>query len=331
MHRPTAAISCVIAATLLGSCRPSIPARVKETRLPAATACADSFLLYIDGQTCEWKRVDGATGTEATLLVDPRYCPSGGVSVHPTKPRVFAHLLPDDDTRPDVMRELSVDEGVIRSISIPLDTYVEYSGYDEAGRVTIVVADEVVEPGRAMTIVNDLLGRETCALETGRAYSHDGRRWAQTGEAVAESCGDPPPIDVVSARTIAPSTMPGTTTLVTLPKVTDDEVLDAVNAAMDGGEETPVWREKKTEHGRILRGSNDDGDSFWIAFADPAGKVLGKPAYDDNRKLRLRGRWLLTTMESEENARLYDVRTGALVWEAPQYSTTVYWPCPTTP
>lgn len=318
----------VAGAIALASCKPSLPARVKETKLPAAAGCADSFLLHLDPDSCEWKRIDGATGKEAVLLHDSHYCTANGVSVHPSKPRLFAHLLPDDDTRPEVMRELVADEGVIRSIAIPLDTYVEYSGYTDAGTLTIVVAGETSEPGRAMTMVNDLLGRESCALETASAFGHDGTRWVQNATEVAEYCGDPAPTDSLRARTIAPSTMAGTSTLVTLPKVESAAVLSTVSSAMDSAEETPVWREKTTPFGRILRGSNDYGDTFWIAFLDASGKILGKPAYDDNTKLRLRGRYLLTALDNEENGRLYDVSTGALVWEAPPYSTTVFWPCP---
>lgn len=319
----------VLALALLASCRQSLPSRVKETKLPPATACADSFLLHLDPDTCEWKRIDGATGREAVLLDDSRYCSPNGVSVHPSEPRLFLHLLSDDDVRPELMRELSVAEGTIRSLAVPLDVYVEYAGYDEKGRVTIVVADEIREPGRAMTMVNDLFGRDSCAMETAKAYAHDGKKWVLTEQEVATECGDPAPTDALSSRVLAPSTMIGTSTLVTLPKVESKAVIDAVNAAMDDAEETPLWREKTTSYGRILRGSNDYGDSFWIAFLDPAGKILGRPSYDQNVKLRLRGRYLLTTLDTEEEARLYDLSTGALVWEAPSYSTTVFWPCPT--
>jgi hypothetical protein len=315
----------------LASCKPSLPARTTEIPFPASsTVCADSFLLYLDPDNCDWRRVDGATGREAVVVAGDGYCSASGISVHPTEPRLFAHLLPDADTKPDILRELSVAESKLRSVAVPLETYVEYSGYDEKGRMTIVVAEEIAEPGRAMTMVNDLFGRESCAMESARAYVHAGNRWALAREEVAELCGDPAPTDELNSSVLAPSTMIGTTTLVTLPRVTDPGVLATMRAAMGDGdeEEAPVWREKTTEWGRILRGSNDYGDSFWIAFVDTQGKVLGKPVYDDNVKLRLRGKYLLTTLDSEENARLYDVSTGALVWEAPTYSTTVFWPCP---
>lgn len=93
------------------------------------------------------------------------------------------------------------------------------------------------------------------------------------------------------------------------------------SARVEDPDDPPNWHERVTPHGRILRGSSEYGESFWIAFLDAEGHLLGKPTYDDNGKLRLRGRFLLTTLDGEESGR-------QLVWEATPYSSTVFWPCP---
>jgi hypothetical protein len=306
-------------------------ARLKETRFPTVAGCADSFLLHLDADTCAWKRIDGLTGSEATLLSDWRYCAAGAgnpISVHPTESRLFVHIYPDDDRRPEIVRELLVDEGVLRTASIPRETYVDYSGYDDEGRLTVVISDELPEPGRAMRMVNDLFGKESCAIGAAKALTLENGRWVQTGHEVAKECGDPAPVEELRMRLLAPSTMTGTTTVAGLTRVKDPAVLQVVNAAMEDPRDPPVWHEKATPYGRILRGSSDYGEVFWIAFLDTEGRLLGKPTYEENPKLRLRGRFLLTALEGEENGRLYDLRTGRIVWEAPLYSSTVFWPCP---
>ena len=317
---------------LVGACTPTVPARVKERPIEADSTCRDSYLLHIDPDNCQWKRIDGATEKEEILVDDTKYCSSYDISVHPTEPRLFAHLMPDDDRKPDVVREISVAEGVVRTVSVPRDVYIEYSGYDEKGRLTVLVSDELPEPSRAVQLVYDLLERETCVASRARALVFDGKEWKQSAAEISD-CGNSAPAEALNKRLLAPMTMAGTTTLVDWSRVGDTGLLDRLASAMDDAEYPPAWREQTTPHGRVVRGADDYGGAFWIAFTDKDGRVVGKPAYDDNTKLRMRGAYLLTTSEgeSEENGRLYDMTTGALLWEADSYSATVFWPCPTTP
>lgn len=321
--------SSLLPLAALIACTPSVPARVKERPIEADATCRDSHLLHIDPDNCEWRRIDGATSLGEVVVDDPKYCSSYEISVHPREPRVFAHLMPDDDRRPDVVREISVAEGVVRTVSVPRDMYIEYSGYADDGRLTVVVSDELPEPSRVMQIVYGLMERESCVTSRARALAFDGTRWAQSAAEIGAECGDPAPTDLLEQKMLAPATMAGTTTLSALPRLEDKAVLANLAAAMDDAEYPPVWRDAKTPHGRVVRGADDYGDAFWLAFTDLSGKVIGKPVYDDNTKLRVRGPFLLTTAEAEENARLYDLRTGELLWEAESYSATVFWPCPT--
>lgn len=319
-------LATVVFVAALGACKPSVPARVKEIPIAADSSCRESHLLHIDPDNCQWKRIDAATGKEEILFEDPRYCASYDLSVHPTESRLFAHMMPDDDRKPDIVREVSVAEGVIRSVAIPRDYYVEYSDYGEDGRLTVIVSDELPEPSRAVRFVYDALGREDCVLSRARALAYDGAKWAEVVSDMGE-CDEAAPTDALAQRLLSPSTMIGTTTLVSLLRVEDKATLDRLNA-MDSAAYPPVWRAASTTNGRVLRGADDYGDAFWLAFADADGRVAGNPMYDDNTKLRVRGPYLLTTAGDEENARVYDIRKGTLLWEAESYSATVFWPCP---